>query len=239
MKKEQSKGWLEFRENAPGMLRNGLRRLGGWFKAGFSVPRGRILDDLRESLTLRRPAILLLLVFCAAFEGMANLRASLALGLAAAAVLTLTQLAAALPGRRVRGAGRAAVTVNLGAGFTLLAGLALDALAPQTTEALGPALPMLAVFVLALTCAREERRPGEAALDGLLSGLGATAYLCLLGALRELLGSGSLWGAPLLAGRFPAVLQVNSPAGGFLLLGLLLALAQGLRALWAKRGARV
>jgi len=75
-----------------------------------------------------------------------------------------------------------------------------------------------------------------AALDGMMTGLGATAAMFVLGSIREILGSGVLFnGADLLLGSWAKVLRVEVihldnpfllamlPPGAFIGLGLLLA----------------
>lgn len=55
-------------------------------------------------------------------------------------------------------------------------------------------------------------------------GLGFTLALVILGSVRELIGNGSLFGAALLGANYQPALIMILPPGGFLALGLLLAL---------------
>jgi len=70
-------------------------------------------------------------------------------------------------------------------------------------------------------------------LDGLGIGLGYTLALCLVAGIREVLGSGTIWGYPWLptswAVRYvPASILIQAP-GAFLVLGLLLGFFNWLR----------
>jgi electron transport complex protein RnfE len=55
-------------------------------------------------------------------------------------------------------------------------------------------------------------------------GLGFTLALTVLGAVREILGNGSIFGLSILGSSYQPALIMILPPGGFLALGLLLAL---------------
>lgn len=64
----------------------------------------------------------------------------------------------------------------------------------------------------------------HAAVDGLGMGLGFTLSLTLLGAVRELLGAGTLFGMNIMGASFEPILLFAQPPGAFIALGLLMAL---------------
>ena len=59
--------------------------------------------------------------------------------------------------------------------------------------------------------------------DGLGMGLGFTLALFVLGAVRELLGSGTLLGYAVFGSSYQPLLLMNLPPGAFIAMGLLLA----------------
>ena len=65
-------------------------------------------------------------------------------------------------------------------------------------------------------------------LDGLFMGLGFTWALTLIGMVRELLGTGCIFGHSLIGGA-DGMLMMILPPGGFLALGFLMALINHLR----------
>ena len=69
---------------------------------------------------------------------------------------------------------------------------------------------------------------GHSAIDGLFMGLGFTWALTLLGIVRELLGTGCFFGHSLIGGADGMLLMILPP-GGFLALGLLMALINHMR----------
>jgi electron transport complex protein RnfE len=64
----------------------------------------------------------------------------------------------------------------------------------------------------------------DAAVDGLGMGLGFTLALFILGAVREIFGSGALLGVSLFGASYQPMLLMILPPGAFISLGLLLAL---------------
>ena len=109
--------------------------------------------------------------------------------------------------------------------FVTVADLGLQALAPTVHRALGAFISLIVVNCLIL--GRQEafasRRPvGLSALDALGMGLGFALALFSLGALREILGSGSLFGVSLFGPHFEPWVIMILPPGGFLMLGMLL-----------------
>ena len=60
------------------------------------------------------------------------------------------------------------------------------------------------------------------AVDGVGMGLGFTLAITLMGAIRELLGNGTVFGATVFGGSFEPMLLLILPAGGFIVYGLML-----------------
>ena len=65
-------------------------------------------------------------------------------------------------------------------------------------------------------------------VDGLGMGVGFTATLLAMGIIRELLGSGTIFGLPVTAGFMDPILIFILPPGGFFVFGLLIAGGNGL-----------
>ena len=65
-------------------------------------------------------------------------------------------------------------------------------------------------------------------LDGLGMGIGFTAALLVMGIIRELLGSGTVFGYPVTAGHIEPMIVMILPPGGFFVFGVLIALANKL-----------
>jgi electron transport complex protein RnfE len=103
----------------------------------------------------------------------------------------------------------------------------MQAFVPALYESLGIYIPLIVVNCIIL--ARAESFASKNSLlpsiiDGLGMGAGFTVALLLLGSIREILGSGSWFGIPVVSEGFsPAVIMILPP-GGFITLGLVLGL---------------
>ncbi|MBW1687047.1 MAG: electron transport complex subunit E [Deltaproteobacteria bacterium] len=109
--------------------------------------------------------------------------------------------------------------------FVTVADFTLQALAPGVHKELGAFVPLIVVNCLIL--GRQEafasRNPVRVALaDAAGMAVGFAFALVLLGAIREVLGSGSLFGVPLFGDSFEPWVIMILPPGGFLTLGLMM-----------------
>lgn len=118
--------------------------------------------------------------------------------------------------------------------------MVINAWAHELYKVLGLFIPLIVTncAILGRAEAYASKKPvGMAAFDGLMMGLGFTAVLVVLGAVREIIGSGTLFAnAALLLGpsfsfmemtlipNYQGFLIVILPPGGFIILGLLLGL---------------
>ena len=111
--------------------------------------------------------------------------------------------------------------------FVTIADLVLKAFFPPLSAALGPYVPLIVVncMIMGRIEAFATRNPFLPSLaDALGTGAGFTAALMILGAVRELLGSGEILGAVILGESYPSMLIMILPPGAFLALGILMAL---------------
>ena len=163
----------------------------------------------------------------------------LGMGLATTAVITASNLLVSLMRPVMSPEVRIPVYIVLIATLVTLVDLGLNAYAHELHKALGLFIALIVVncAVLGRAEAFASKNPALASvLDGLVTGLGFTAVLMVLGGVREIVGSGTLFaGAAQLLGSGFAFLEMRLipdyrgfllailPPGGFLALGLLLA----------------
>ena len=122
--------------------------------------------------------------------------------------------------------------------FVTILQMLMQAYATSLAQALGVYLPLIVVNCIILGRAEmfaSKHNPLDAALDGIGMGLGFTLTLTVMGSIRELIGSGSLFGAQLIgegslfgensfAAHMEPMAFFSSPAGGFFVFGALMAL---------------
>lgn len=111
--------------------------------------------------------------------------------------------------------------------FVTVADLFLAAKFPPISKALGPYVPLIVVNCLIL--GRQEQFTSKNPVhrsfaDTLGMGLGFTWALILLGSIRELLGSGSIFNYQILGNWFRPWIIMILPAGAFITLGILIGL---------------
>jgi len=112
--------------------------------------------------------------------------------------------------------------------FVTIADLFLAGNFPEVSKSLGPYVPLIVVNCLIF--GRQEAFTSKnkvlvSFLDTLGFGLGFTWVLVLLGSVREVLGSGSLFEYQILGEWFEPWIIMVLPAGAFITLGLLIAIA--------------
>jgi electron transport complex protein RnfE len=149
------------------------------------------------------------------------------MGLAATFVLVGSNLVVSLLKDYVPSKVRIPAFVVIIATFVTMVQMFMKAFAPELDRALGIFIPLIVVNCIILARAEAfafKNGPVASMIDGLGMGLGFTLALTLLGAIRELLGNGSIFGFPVMGAWYePALIMVLAP-GGFLTLGLVLAL---------------
>jgi electron transport complex protein RnfE len=113
------------------------------------------------------------------------------------------------------------------AAFVTILQMFMSAYAPDSiNKSLGIFIPLIVVNCIVLGRAESfacKNTPIESLFDGLGIGLGFTVALTILGAVRELLGAGSIFGLTLLPETTNILLFVLPP-GAFITLGYLVAI---------------
>ena len=120
--------------------------------------------------------------------------------------------------------------------FVTIISLLMKAYLYSLYEALGIFLPLIVVNCIILGRAEayaSKHSLGKSAIDALAVGAGFTLSLTVIGIIRELLGSGSVFGYRLVGEKVSMALIFALPPGAFITLGLLMAL---INLLTAKRG---
>lgn len=194
---------------------------------------------LTDGLWSRNPGLVQFLGICPLLAVSNTLVNGLALGAATTAVLILTNLLVSLLRGWIAPEIRLPVFVIIIASAVSGIGLVLEAWYFDLWLNLGLFVPLIVTNCVILARAESfasRQNPAAAILDGLANGLGFTVVLALLGAVREIIGSGTLFaGADMLFGAAADGLTVHLgwsnngfilallPPGAFLGLALLIA----------------
>ena len=109
--------------------------------------------------------------------------------------------------------------------------LCMQAYLPALYQSLGLFIPLIVVNCIILGRAEAfaaKNNPFDSLLDGIGIGLGFTIALTLLGAIRELLGTGRIFNLSIFPEEYGALAFVLAP-GAFIALGLLIAFVNKLK----------
>ena len=149
------------------------------------------------------------------------------MGLAVTFVLVFSNLVISLLRKAIPDQIRIPAFIVVIATFVTIVQLVVKAFVPALDAALGVFIPLIVVNCIIFGRAEAfafKNNPLPSIVDGLGMGLGFTIAITLISSVRELLGAGTLFGAQVMpAGYMPMALLIK-PAGGFIVLGLLMAL---------------
>jgi electron transport complex protein RnfE len=193
-----------------------------------------------QGLWKNNPGLVQLLGLCPLLAVTATITNALGLGVATLLVLIGSNVLVSLVRDIVPKEIRIPVFVMIIASLVTCVQLLINAYAYNLYLSLGIFLPLIVTNCVIIGRAEafaSRNSVAHSAFDGLMMGLGFTAVLVVLGASRELLGQGTLFGgADLLLGDWASVLTIHVwhvdtpfllamlPPGAFIAMGLLIAL---------------
>ena len=152
----------------------------------------------------------------------------IAMGLATAFVLVLSSLVVSSIKKLIPSQVRIASYIVVIATFVTMADRFLAAYFPPLSKSLGPYVPLIVVNCMIL--GRQEafsskNSIGRSMIDALGMSTGFILALLTLSSIREILGTGTFLGHQVLGAWFKPWIIMILPAGAFITLGILLALA--------------
>lgn len=193
----------------------------------------------RQGLWENNPALVQLLGLCPLLAVTASVTNALGLGLATLFVLVGSNITVSLVRKWVPSEIRIPVFVMVIATFVTIIQLLMNAYVFELYQSLGIFIPLIVTncAIIGRAEAYASKNPWQhAAFDGLVMGLGFALVLMVLGAMREIIGNGTLFdGAELLLGDWAAQLRIELfevnyplllailPPGAFIGLGFIIA----------------
>ncbi len=188
----------------------------------------RIRDQFKAGILTDNPVLIQLLGMCPMLATSTSLINAVGMGLSATFVLVCSNVLISILRKLIPQKIRIAAYIVIIAGFVTLVDMLLEAYFNSIYNALGVFIPLIVVNCIILARAESfasKNKVLPSLIDGLAMGLGFTIALSILGAIREILGNGTILGFELFGGVAPlSVLAL--PAGGFLALGFVIAAAQ-------------
>ncbi len=171
------------------------------------------------------PVFVLLLGMCPTLGTTSSALNGLAMGLATTFVLVCSNVVISLLKKFIPGQVRIPAFIVIIATFVTVVQMVMEAYVPALYKSLGLFIPLIVVNCIVLGRAEAfaaKNKIFPSFLDGLGIGLGFAFALTLLGAVRELLGTGKLFSLTLYPENYGSLIFIMAP-GGFIALGYLIA----------------
>jgi electron transport complex protein RnfE len=182
-------------------------------------------DEFIKGLWRDNPVFVQVLGMCPVLAVSNTAVNALAMGLATASVLLMSNVLVSALRNFIPKQVRIASYILIIATFVTITDYAIQAISVDLHKSLGAFISLIVVNCLILSRAEAfaaKNTIGRSVLDALGMGLGFTFALLCLGAIRELMGNGSLFGLAVFPANFQAWIVMILPAGGFFTLALLL-----------------
>ncbi|MBR2116811.1 MAG: electron transport complex subunit E [Alistipes sp.] len=184
------------------------------------------LSLILKGIIKENPTFVLVLGMCPTLGTTTSAINGLGMGVATMAVLILSNMFIAMIKNLIPDKVRIPAFIVVIASFVTVVDMLMQAFVPSLYAALGVFIPLIVVNCIILGRAEAFASKNgviDSALDGVGIGLGFTLSLTTIGAVREILGSGSIFGLSLGIGDYMPLVFVLAP-GGFLVLGFLMVL---------------
>lgn len=179
---------------------------------------------LLNGIIKENPTFVLLLGMCPTLGTTSSALNGMSMGLATMAVLIVSNFIISVIKKLIPDMVRIPSYIVVIASLVTVLQMVIKAYAPEVDKSLGLFIPLIVVNCIILGRAEAfaaKNNPVASIFDGIGIGLGFTMALTCLGAVRELLGTGSIFGCPLWDESYGMLMFVLAP-GAFLALGYLI-----------------
>ncbi len=186
---------------------------------------------LLNGIIKENPTFVLLLGMCPTLGTTSSAFNGMSMGLATTAVLVFSNLIISVIKNIIPDMVRIPSFIVVIASLVTILQMLLQAYVPTVYESLGLFIPLIVVNCIILGRAEafaSKHSPVSSIFDGIGMGLGFTIALTLLGAVRELLGTGKIFSQTLFPESYGALVFVLAP-GAFIALGYLIALVNKIK----------
>ncbi len=211
---------------------------------------GKIGERLYNGIIKENPTVVLMLGMCPTLAVTTSAFNGLGMGLSTLVVLVMSNFVISLLRNLIPDKVRIPAFIVIVASFVTIVQFLVQGFLPELYKSLGIYIPLIVVNCIILGRAESyaSKNPVIPSIfDGLGMGLGFTIALTIIGAIREILGAGAIFGYQLLpladeatgtAGYTPISIFILAP-GAFLVLGFLVAIMNKIRDNAEKKGVKI
>lgn len=186
---------------------------------------------LMNGIIKENPTFVLLLGMCPTLGTTSSALNGMSMGLATTFVLICSNVVISLLKNLIPDTVRIPAFIVVIASFVTALQMIMQAFAPDIYASLGLFIPLIVVNCIILGRAEafaSKNGVVPSFFDGLGMGLGFTIALTILGAVREILGTGKVFGMTLWSENYGMLMFVLAP-GAFIVLGYLIAIVNKIR----------
>ena len=196
------------------------------------LSQSRTFDEFMEGIWRQNPVFVMVLGMCPTLAVTVSAVNALSMGLATAFVLVCSCGLVSLMRRIVPKEVRIATYIVIIATFVTVVDYVIQAVSLAVYDALGAFIQLIVVNCIILGRAEahaSKHPPVTAMVNALGMSIGFVIGLLALGAVREILGAGTLFGVSLFGANFQPWVVMVLPPGGFIVLGAWLLLFSALK----------
>lgn len=186
----------------------------------------QLWNIFKKGIIAENPIFVLALSLCPALAVTSSAINSLTMGLAVLFVITANNTVVSITRKIVNSKVRVPVYITSVATIVTVVQLVLQAYVPVLYKALGIYLALIVVFAIILARAEvfaSKNSVVPSFFDGLGMGCGFALALLSIGIIRELLGTGAIFGLKVLGSWYNPALIMILPPGAFILIGYMVA----------------
>jgi electron transport complex protein RnfE len=194
-----------------------------------------------NGLINENPLLVLMIGLCSSLAVTTSVANGLGMGLSMTFVLVMSEIVISLFRKLIPQAVRIPVFIIVIAAFTTIIDYVLQAYFPDLSASMGLFIPLIVVncIIMGRVEAFASQQPLSGVIpDGLGMGLGYTWVLVGISLLREILGSGSIFGFDVFGANYTPILFFTLPPGGFLVFSLFISLGLFLKTRLHREGAK-
>ena len=186
----------------------------------------KYVERLYNGIIKENPSLVLMLGMCPTLAVSTRAMNGIGMGLSTMAVLVLSNLIISLLRKVIPDDVRLPCYIVIVASLVTVTELLIEAYLPSIYSALGIFIPLIVVNCIILGRAEayaNKATPVLAVMDGIGMGIGFTLALTVAGAIREILGNGTLFEMRVLPESVPPIGIFVQPPGAFLVLAFIIA----------------
>ncbi len=187
----------------------------------------QLKNTFTNGIVNENPTFRLVLGMCPTLAVTTMAANGISMGLATTAVLVFSNLLISCLRNIIPDNVRIPSFIVVIASFTTIVQLLIKAYLPALDQTLGIYIPLIVVNCIIFARAESfafSNPPVASIMDGLGMGVGFTLAITILASLREIIGNGTFFGLQILPNSVPPMTIVGQAPGGFVMLGLLLAI---------------